>query len=69
MVTCPTCGAEIEVEESDVDRGDLVSCPECGSNLEVTSLSPLELDVVQEEGEAVFEDEDETDVEGEESGE
>ena len=69
MVTCPTCGAEIEVEESDVDRGDLVSCTECGSNLEVTSLSPFELDVVPEEEEAVFEDQDETDREEEESGE
>ena len=69
MVTCPTCSAEIEVDEFDVDRGDLVSCPECGSNLEVTGLSPLELDVVPEEEEAVFEDEDETDLDEEESGE
>ena len=35
MATCPECDAEIEVDEYDVDKGDLLSCPECGSNLEV----------------------------------
>ena len=37
MATCPECDAEIEVDEFDVDKGDLISCPECGSNLEVTT--------------------------------
>ena len=44
MATCPECDAEIEVDEFDVDKGDLISCPDCGSNLEVTSTSPLELE-------------------------
>ena len=38
MATCPECDADMEVDEFDVDKGDLISCPECGSNLEVTSL-------------------------------
>ena len=38
MATCPECDAEIEVDEFDVDKGDLISCPDCGSNLEVTSV-------------------------------
>ena len=37
MATCPECDAEIEVDEFDVDKGDLISCPDCGSNLEVIS--------------------------------
>src|SRR5688572_12368740 len=49
MATCPECDAEIEVDEYDVDKGDLLSCPECGSNLEVTGLSPIELDVAGDE--------------------
>ena len=53
MATCPECDADMEVDEFDVDKGDLISCPECGSNLEVTSLSPLELEA--------FEDDDATD--------
>ena len=46
MATCPECDADIEVDEFDVDKGDLISCPECGSNLEVTTTSPLELEAV-----------------------
>jgi alpha-aminoadipate carrier protein LysW len=60
MATCPECDAEIEVDEFDVDKGDQLSCPECGSNLEVVSLSPIELDIADEEEEDE-EDEDELD--------
>ena len=63
MATCPECDAEIEVDEFDVDKGDLISCPECGSNLEVTGLSPVELELAGED-----EEEDEDFDEDEESG-
>lgn len=49
MATCPECDAEIEVDEFDVDKGDQLSCPECGSNLEVTSVSPVELELVSDD--------------------
>ena len=49
MATCPECDAEIEVDEFDVDKGDLISCPDCGSNLEVTGTSPVELESVEED--------------------
>jgi alpha-aminoadipate carrier protein LysW len=52
----------MEVDEFDVDKGDLISCPECGSNLEVTSLAPLELEAVDEDDD---EDDEEDDVEEE----
>ena len=45
MATCAACEAEMDVDEFDVDRGDLLSCPQCGANLEVTRLAPVELDV------------------------
>ena len=63
MATCPECEADIEVDEFDVDKGDLISCPECGSSLEVTSVTPVELDVAPEE------DEDEDDLDDEEDDE
>jgi alpha-aminoadipate/glutamate carrier protein LysW len=62
MATCPECDAEIEVDEFDVDKGDLLSCPECGSNLEVTGLSPIELDLASEDDE---DDDDDADEDGE----
>ena len=49
MATCPECDAEIEVDEFDVDKGDLISCPDCGSNLEVIGLSPVELEMADDE--------------------
>jgi len=66
MATCPECDAEIEVDDYDVDKGDLISCPECGINLEVTHVSPVELDVAPDEDE---EDEDDLDDEDDEDEE
>ena len=58
MATCPECDAEIEVDEFDVDKGDLISCPDCGANLEVTSTSPVELEAADDD-----DDDDEDDEE------
>ena len=70
MATCPECDAEIEVDEFDVDKGDVVSCPDCGSNLEVTGTSPVELDLAGEDDEDEFEDDgDEIEEEEEEEEE
>jgi len=44
MAVCPECDAEIEIDEFDVDKGEIISCPECGTDLEVVGLAPLELD-------------------------
>lgn len=51
MTVCPECEADIEIDEYDVDKGEIISCPECGIDLEVVGLSPLELDLSQEEDE------------------
>jgi alpha-aminoadipate/glutamate carrier protein LysW len=45
MALCPECDAEVEIDEYDVDKGEIISCPECGVDLEVVGLSPLELDL------------------------
>jgi alpha-aminoadipate/glutamate carrier protein LysW len=42
---CPDCAAAIEIDELDVDLGEIISCPECGADLQVLGVSPLELDV------------------------
>jgi alpha-aminoadipate carrier protein LysW len=49
MAVCPDCEADIEIDEYDVDKGEIISCPECGIDLEVVGLSPLELDVAAQE--------------------
>ena len=57
MPTCPECDAAIDIEEEDLEEGQLVDCPECGAELEVVSTNPVELDLVKDDGE---EDEEET---------
>ena len=44
MALCPECEADIEIDEFDVDKGEVISCPECGVDLAVVGLSPLALD-------------------------
>ncbi len=46
MTVCPDCEAEIEIDEFDVDKGEIISCPECGVDLEVLGLAPLVLALV-----------------------
>jgi alpha-aminoadipate carrier protein LysW len=61
MATCPECEADIDIDEDDVDRGDVITCRECGSDLEVISLSPLELDVVMDEDDEKLDEGDDDD--------
>ena len=60
MVLCPECESDLDIEEDEVDEGEIVSCPECGTDFEVITINPLELKRVSEE-----EDEDEDEEESE----
>ncbi|HSU58703.1 MAG TPA: hypothetical protein VLI55_05270 [Bryobacteraceae bacterium] len=55
MVSCPKCDAPIDVEEDELDEGDVLSCDECGASLTVASINPVEL---SSEDEDKDEDED-----------
>lgn len=70
MVTCPKCDAPIDVEEEELDEGDVLSCDECGASLTVAGINPVELESEDEEDEDDDEYEfDEDDEEGEEDEE
>lgn len=60
MALCPECETDLDVEEDEVDEGEIVSCPECGSDFEVVTVSPLELKPVDEEDYEEEEEEEET---------
>ncbi len=66
MVKCPECDAELDLDEDEVEEGEILSCPECDVELEVTQVHPIQLIVLSEEDE----DEDGVGVEetDEESG-
>jgi alpha-aminoadipate carrier protein LysW len=71
MATCPECDADIDVDEFDVERGDVLSCPECGSNLEVAGLAPLELVLVgdEDDDDEDFDEDDDEELEDEDDEE
>ncbi|HEX3684610.1 MAG TPA: hypothetical protein VHU83_18885 [Bryobacteraceae bacterium] len=51
MVSCPKCDAPIDVEEEELDEGDVLSCDECGASLTVASVNPVELESEDQEDE------------------
>lgn len=51
MVNCPKCDASIDVEEEELDEGDILSCDECGAALKVASVNPVELESEDEKTE------------------
>ncbi len=59
MVLCPECETDLDIEEDEVDEGEIVSCPECGSDFEVVTTNPLELNPIAEEDEAAEKEEEE----------
>jgi alpha-aminoadipate/glutamate carrier protein LysW len=70
MVSCPKCDASIDVEEEELDEGDVLSCDECGASLTVASVNPVELASEDDKGEEVEDfDFDEDEDEGEEEDE
>jgi lysine biosynthesis protein LysW len=58
LATCPECDAEIHVDE-EIDKGETMHCEECDAKLEVVGLDPIELDVVYEEVDEDFYEEEE----------
>jgi alpha-aminoadipate carrier protein LysW len=62
MVNCVKCDAAIDVEEDELDEGDVLTCDECGATLNVLSVNPLEL----EADDAEDEDEDDDDFDDDE---
>jgi len=62
MVYCPECETDLDIDEDEVDEGEVVSCPECGTDFEVITVNPIELKSVDEDE---YEEEDEEEVEEE----
>lgn len=60
---CPECESDLDIEEDEVDEGEVVSCPECGTDFEVVAVEPLELSRVDDEA---IDDEEASDEEEEE---
>ncbi|MGA2482506.1 MAG: hypothetical protein ABSF92_05260 [Candidatus Acidiferrales bacterium] len=51
MVRCPECAAEIDVDEDEVEEGEILSCPECEAEMEVVQVHPVKLNLISDEDE------------------
>jgi alpha-aminoadipate/glutamate carrier protein LysW len=60
MLYCPECETSFDIEDDEVDEGEVISCTECGTDFEVTTINPVELKPVEEE---YVEDEEEEETE------
>ena len=49
MVNCPDCDSQIDVDDEELDEGDVIICEECGAELKVLGLDPLELESLEDE--------------------
>jgi alpha-aminoadipate carrier protein LysW len=63
MVLCPECESDLDIEEDELDEGEIVSCVECGSDFEVVGVEPLELAKISDDDD----DDEDSDDEEEES--
>lgn len=66
MHNCPDCDNPLDIEEDEVDEGDIVACDECGAEFEIVATEPLELahvdsDDLDEDDDELLEDEEEDD--------
>ncbi len=48
MIYCPECENDLDIEEDEIDEGEIVSCSECGTDFEVVTVNPVELKPVDE---------------------
>jgi alpha-aminoadipate carrier protein LysW len=62
VIRCPECAVEIDVDEDEVEEGEILNCPECEAEMEVVQIHPVRLNVISDEDE----DEEEEDEDGEE---
>lgn len=49
MVLCPECESDLDIEQDELDEGEVVSCVECGTDFEVVTVEPLELVRISED--------------------
>jgi alpha-aminoadipate carrier protein LysW len=51
VVRCPECAVEIDLDEDEVEEGEILNCPECEAELEVVQTHPVHLNVISEDDE------------------
>lgn len=69
MATCPECDATLDIEPEDVELDDRLSCDDCGASLKISSMSPLDVELDEEDDDDDLDDDDEDEDDEEEADE
>ena len=59
MVQCPKCAVQIDVDEDEVEEGEILNCPECEAELEVVQIHPVHINLISDDDEDEDDDEEE----------
>jgi alpha-aminoadipate/glutamate carrier protein LysW len=62
MPLCPECETALDIDDDEVDEGDVILCDECGTEYEIVGTDPIELAKVEED----YDEEDDEPLEEEE---
>jgi lysine biosynthesis protein LysW len=62
VVRCPDCAVEIDVDEDEIEEGEILTCPECEAELEVVQIHPVRVNVISDEDEEEGESDEQGDV-------
>jgi alpha-aminoadipate carrier protein LysW len=69
VVRCPECAVEIDVDEDEVEEGEILNCPECEAELEVVQIHPVHLNLISEDDDDDDEEPEAPEAVGEGEGE
>jgi alpha-aminoadipate/glutamate carrier protein LysW len=61
VVHCPKCGVEIDLDEDEVEEGEIITCVECEAEMEIVQTHPVSLNVISEDDDEEDDDADDDD--------
>jgi alpha-aminoadipate carrier protein LysW len=41
MTKCPECESDLELDNYELDTGEMINCPECSVELKIVSTDPI----------------------------
>src|ERR1700722_7386566 len=60
VVRCPKCATEVDVDEDEVEEGEILACPECETEMEVVQIHPVKVNAISEDDDDDEEEEEES---------
>ncbi len=61
MVRCPKCATEVDVDEDEVEEGEILTCLECETEMEVVQIHPVKVNAISDDDDEEEEDEESDD--------